>query len=169
VLGRVLREALGVAPFHLVSLQGGRSWNAIPRDAVAVCSVPPDNETRFREAVTASDRAVRDAYKTTDPGVGTGVSAAAAPEDAWTDEGTRTLLDLLAVVPSGPLAMSPDFEGLVETSTSVGEVRSDGNRFDLHSLTRTSNASALPDVIGALDAVARLAGGRLELGQSDPG
>ena len=41
VLGRALREALAVAPFRLVSLQGGKSWNAIPRDATAICSVPP--------------------------------------------------------------------------------------------------------------------------------
>ena len=34
VLGRALREALAVAPFRLVSLEGGQSWNAIPRDAV---------------------------------------------------------------------------------------------------------------------------------------
>jgi len=169
VLGRVLREARAAAPFRLVSLQGGRSWNAIPRDASAVCSVPPQHEARFREAVAAADAAVRDAYSTTDPGVGASVSAAAASADSWTEKGTQTLLDLLAIVPSGPLAMSPDFDGLVETSTSVGEAVSDGDRLDVHSLTRTSNASALPDVIAALDAAARLAGGRLELGQSDPG
>jgi len=169
VLGRVLREARAVAQFRLVSLQGGRSWNAIPRDASAVCSVPPQHEARFREAVAAADAAVRDAYSTTDPGVGASVSAAAASADSWTEKGTQTLHDLLAIVPSGPLAMSPDFDGLVETSTSVGEAVSDGDRLDLHSLTRTSNASALPDVIAALDAAARLAGGRLELGQSDPG
>ena len=37
VLGRVLREAYAAAPFRLVSLDGGKSRNAIPRDAVAVC------------------------------------------------------------------------------------------------------------------------------------
>jgi dipeptidase D len=169
VLGRVLREVFAVAPFRLVSLQGGRSWNAIPRDAAAICSVPPEHEGRFRGAVAAADASVRDAYSTTDPGLGTSVSPAAAAADAWAEAGTRTLLDLLAVVPSGPLALSPDFEGLVETSTSVGEVASNGNGLELHSLTRTSNASALPDVIGALEGAARLAGGRLEPGQADPG
>jgi dipeptidase D len=33
----------------------------------------------------------------------------------------------------------------------------------LHSLSRSSNDSALPEVIGALDATARLAGGELEV------
>ena len=39
-LGRVLREAgYREAPFRLVSLNGGKSHNAIPRDAVAIVSV----------------------------------------------------------------------------------------------------------------------------------
>ena len=39
VLGRALREALTTVPFRMVSLSGGKSRNAIPRDAIAVCSV----------------------------------------------------------------------------------------------------------------------------------
>jgi dipeptidase D len=65
--------------------------------------------------------------------------------------------------------MSPEFEGLVETSTSVGQVVTDGATLTLHSLSRSSNDSALPDVIAALDAAARLAGGSLAIGQADPG
>ncbi len=33
--------------------------------------------------------------------------------------------------------MSPDFEGLVETSTSLGEALTDGSRLTLHSLSRS--------------------------------
>jgi dipeptidase D len=65
--------------------------------------------------------------------------------------------------------MSPDFGGLVETSSSVGGAVTDGAVLTLHSLSRSSNRSALPDVIAALDAAARLAGGVLAIGQADPG
>jgi dipeptidase D len=126
------------------------------------------DEARFREAVSAAGAAVADAYRTTDPGVTVTVAAAEAA-DAWTEDGTRTLLDLLAVLPCGPLALSADFEGLVETSTSVGQVVTNGARFEIHSLSRSSNAAALPDVMGALAAAARLAGGSFEVGLEDPG
>jgi dipeptidase D len=171
LLGRVLREASMVAPFALVSLQGGRSSNAIPRDAVAICSVPPEHEARFRNAVATAGAAATDAYRSTDPAVTVTVTVAATaePANAWTNEGTRTLLDLVAVVPSGPLAMSPDFPGLVETSTSLDLALSEDDRFELHHLSRSSNPAAVPEVIATLDAAARLAGGRLELGQADPG
>ena len=59
--------------------------------------------------------------------------------------------------------MSPDFDGLVETSTSLGEATTGGGTLTLHSLSRSSNDSAMPEVIGALDAIARLAGGALEV------
>ena len=66
-------------------------------------------------------------------------------------------------MPTGPLALSPDFDDLVETSTSLGEATTEGDQLTLHSLTRSSNNSALPDVIATLDAAARLAGGGLEV------
>jgi dipeptidase D len=59
--------------------------------------------------------------------------------------------------------MSQDFDDLVETSTSLGEALTEGDRLTLHSLSRSSNDSALPEVIATLDAAARLAGGELEV------
>ena len=163
VLGRVLREAHAAAPFRLVSLNGGKSRNAIPRDAVAVCSVPADQEGAFRGAVRVATATVSDAYAKTDAGATVTVDATADAADAWTGDATTTLLDVVALVPTGPLAMSPDFGGLVETSTSLGEAITEGGRLTLHSLSRSSNDSALPEVIAALDAAARLAGGTLEV------
>jgi dipeptidase D len=169
VLGRALRETLAAVPFRLVALDGGKSWNAIPRDAVAICSLPAGREGDFRVAVGAASEAIRDAYARTDPGLTVAVARADDAVDAWTEAGTAELLDLVAVVPSGPLAMSPDFEGLVETSTSIGEAATEANGLRLHHLSRSSNSSALPEVLAALDAAARLAGGSFEVQQNDPG
>ena len=163
VLGRVLREAHGAAPFRLVSLSGGKSRNAIPRDATAVCSVPPDQESAFRSAVDSATSTVQDAFAKTDPGATVTVESADAAADAWTEEATAQLLDVVALVPTGPLAMSPDFDGLVETSTSLGEATTEGGRLTLHSLSRSSNDAALPEVVATLDAAARLSGGTLEV------
>jgi dipeptidase D len=163
VLGRALREAYAAAPFRLVSLNGGKSRNAIPRDAVAIVSVPAEREAAFEAALEQAAGTIRDAFKTTDSGTTLTVGSADGAADAWTEEGTATLLDVIALVPTGPLAMSPDFDGLVETSTSLGEAVTEGDRLVLHSLSRSSNDAALPEVIASLDAAARLAGGTLEV------
>jgi dipeptidase D len=163
MLGRALREAHAVTPFRLVSLSGGKSRNAIPRDAVAVCSVHSGQENSFRGAVDEATDTIRDAYANTDPGVTLTVAATEPAADAWSESGTATLLDAIAVAPTGPLAMSPDFEGLVETSSSLGEAITDGSTLTLRSLSRSSNNSVMGDVVATLDAVARLAGGSLEV------
>jgi dipeptidase D len=162
VLGRALRETLATVPFGLVSLAGGKSRNAIPRDATAMCSVAPDREQAFRDAVASAAATIRDAFAKTDAGVTVSVDTAEGSDDPWTAEGTTALLDAIALVPTGPLALSPDFDDLVETSTSLGEAITDGDRLTLHSLSRSSNDSAMPDVVATLDAAARLAGGTLE-------
>jgi dipeptidase D len=163
VLGRALREAHASAPFRLVSLNGGKSRNAIPRDAAAVISVSSEDEAALRAALAAADETIRDAFSKTDAGIAVSVSSSESPDQPWTKEATTRLLDAIALVPTGPLAMSPDFDDLVETSTSLGEAITEGDRLTLHSLSRSSNHSALPEVIGALDAAARLAGGELEV------
>jgi dipeptidase D len=163
VLGRALREAHGSAPFRLVSLAGGKSRNAIPRDAAAVVSVERARELALRDAIDAAAATIREAFSTTDPGVSVAVESAESSERPWTEEATTRLLDALALVPTGPLAMSPDFDGLVETSTSLGEASTEGDRLTLHSLSRSSNDAAMPEVVATLDAAARLAGGELEI------
>ena len=162
VLGRALREAHETVPFRLVSLDGGKSRNAIPRDAAAVVSVAADREADFRSAIETANATIRDAFAKTDAGVSVAVSPGEATADPWSDAATTTLLDAVALVPTGPLAMSPDFDGLVETSTSLGEAITEGDQLTLHSLSRSSNDAAMPDVIATLDAVAGLAGGTLE-------
>jgi dipeptidase D len=163
VLGRVLRSAFDTTPFRLVSLGGGKSRNAIPRDASAVVAVPSGQADAFREALEREAAVVREAFSTTDPGVDATVEPAEAGGDAWTEPATERMLDALALVPFGPLAMSADFDELVETSSSLGEAVTENGSLTLHSLTRSSNDAALPEVIAGLDATARLAGGSLEV------
>ena len=161
-LGRALREASTHVQLRLVSLNGGKSRNAIPRDAVAVVAVAASDEDRLREALAAAESTIRDEYAKTDPDVRLTIESTDAG-DAWTSEATLNLLDVLALVPTGPLAMSPDFAGLVETSTSLGEAVTDGQTLTLHSLTRSSNDAAMPGVLASLEAAARMAGGEIEI------
>ena len=62
VLGRVLREAYAAAPFRLVSLDGGKSRNAIPRDAVGGLLGSAERGGGFRAAVESATATVRDAF-----------------------------------------------------------------------------------------------------------
>ena len=147
-------------PFRLVSLDGGKSRNAIPRDAVAVCSVPARSASR-RSGRRVERRRGDDPRRVREDRLRVSRSpstAAEAPADAVDGRGHRRRCSTRSrSCRPGPLAMSPDFDDLVETSTSLGEAITDGDRLTLHSLSRSSNDSALPEVIATLDAAARLA------------
>jgi dipeptidase D len=117
----------------------------------------------LKAGLKKAEATVADAYSVTDPGVGLTIEAARPPADAWSASATATLLDAIVAIPSGPLSLSPGFEGLIEMSSSLGTAETRGAHLELHSLTRTSNESALPDVLHALRAVAALAGGTIEV------
>ena len=76
-LGRALGETYATVPFRLASLNGGKSRNAIPRDATAVCVADAGRADELREALATAAASIRDAYKTTDPGVDVIVADAA--------------------------------------------------------------------------------------------
>ena len=162
----LLAHALrGAGEVRIASLDGGASRNAIPRDAVAV--VAGDG---VRAAVAAAEAAARRTYARTDPGVRIDVGPPEPDDAAWSAAVSARVLDLLALLPAGPLAMSPDFPGLVETSSSVGVARTapDGT-LTVRCLSRSSDDDALPVVRGRIEAAARLAGAAHESLGSYPG
>jgi len=179
---KVLGRVLGAAPdLRIASLDGGASRNAIPRDATALVIA----DGHARELIEAAAEQVMRAYKTTDPGVRIAIDAAVrrpagdpgvsldaavqAPHDAWTADASARMLDLIATLPAGPLAMSADFPGIVETSSSLGVAESENGRLTLCCLSRSANDAAMPDVTGAIAAAGRLAGAEVELGGAYPG
>jgi len=157
LLGHALR---GAGEVRIAAFDGGASRNAIPRDAVAL--VAGDG---VRAAVEAADAAARRTYGRTDAGVEIAAEPlpgradpAGGPGPAWTAEASARLLDLVDLLPAGPLAMSPDFPGLVETSSSVGVAESAGGTLILRCLSRSQDDDALPVVRAQIEAAARLAG-----------
>jgi dipeptidase D len=168
VLARCLQQVIDRVPGRLSSLDGGTSRNAIPRDAEAVLLVFNGDSAAAHEALEAAGQEARAAFAATDPGLRVSVARTPVPATAWSGRTTATLLDLVVALPSGPLAMSSRFPGVVETSTSLGVVTTRPDGLDACSLTRTSNQAALGGVLGSLAAVAGLAGARLDIQHGYP-
>jgi len=168
---KLLAAALRPPPaIRIAALDGGASRNAIPREAAAVVVVAAAEAERARELiVTAGVRASR-AYENTDPAVRVLIAApVAGAGDAWTAAASARILDLIAALPTGPLGISADFPGVVETSSSLGVAETDGARLTLRCLSRSANDHVMPEVTGAIAAAGRLAGAQIELGRQYPG
>jgi dipeptidase D len=164
---KLLARTLSAVPgLPIAALDGGASRNAIPREAAAVVLVADGSA---RAALEAAGALAARAYERTDPGVRVSVADEARPPDAWTAEASARVVDLVAALPSGPLGMSADFPGVVETSSSLGVAETAGGRLTLRCLSRSANDDALPEVTLAIAAAARLAGGAVERGRSYAG
>jgi dipeptidase D len=166
-LGRVLSRAFEATPYRLASFDGGVSRNAIPREARAVVALAPRAEATFRGTTEQEFVSIREQYAGSDGGLRLSVTASEA-HDAADEATTSRLLDLVATIPSGVVAMNPELAGTVETSTSMNVVSTEDGVVTLASMTRSANAPALDGVVATIGAAARLAGADLEVVRSYP-
>jgi dipeptidase D len=167
-LGRVLVHARGQTPFRLARLEGGVSRNAIPREARAVVALAPEDEATFRAAAEEELAALREQHAGSDGGVALSIEPHESPADAADEACTTRALDLMAAIPTGVVAMSPELPGTVETSTSLNVASTEDGVVTLASMTRSASAPALDDVVRSIEAAARLAGAEVEVRPSYP-
>ena len=167
VLGGVLRGVFVQAPFGLVRLAGGVSRNAIPRTAEAVVALPSAGERSFREAARHSFEAIRAEYAETDGDVSLSIdeTGGAQPSD---EASTRHVLDLLAVIPVGVVAMSTAAPATVETSTSLNVATTEDGVVTLASMSRSSDRAALDGVVETIERAGRTHGAEIEVKRSYP-
>ena len=167
VLGRVLSVAHAAAPFGLAEFTGGVSRNAIPREAHALIAVAVRDEDALRGAAEAALASVHHRYAGTDDGLTLAVDAADA-DSASSPDVSRAVLDLVAAIPTGVVALTPGLPGVIETSTSLTAARTTAGTVELGSMARSSNAAALDDLAATMASLARLSHAESEARRSYP-
>ncbi len=142
----------------LAELHGGNRRNAIAREAQAVICVTKNNLAAIKQAVTICETWFKDEYGTVEPGLTVTADETDLPPGVFYGANANRLLDFLMAAPHGVAAMSPDIEGLVETSTNMASVKTSNDIVKIQFMTRSSIDSALNMVSGSIAGAARLAG-----------
>jgi dipeptidase D len=104
-----------------------------------------------------------------DPGFSWTIGPVDVPEEAIDDAGSARVLELLTALPHGVLGMSPDIEGLVETSTNLAMVAETPDSIRILMSTRSSVMSALAAVRQRIRAIGSLAGAEVAEKDGYPG
>ncbi len=154
----------------LVEWRGGGKVNAIPREAEVQVILDEDNLGMVDEVVAECSSDFLEEYAPTEPSLA--VEAARmveVPSLALSPSATSRLLDFILALPHGPLAMSPAVPGLVETSSNLAVVRCCDGETVVSTSQRSSVEPALDSLIRSMDALARLAGARVEHANRYPG
>ena len=143
ILTRCLLAAREQVDFKLASIDGGSMRNAIPREAVATVAVPEAQAKLFKKLVDAqAARIIGQELKGTDEGCVVKVGVCKLTHTLGGNCTTRTLT-MIDALPNGVLTMSLAIAGLVETSSNVGVVATDGSRVRIVCCSRSSSTSAL--------------------------
>ena len=154
----------------LVDISGGDKHNAIPRESWAKVAVGKDALASLKALAKVQQDADLMEFGTRDPGIKFAVvDAGAAKGEALDAASTRRVLHLLQALPHGVEKFSHDIPGLVETSTNLASVKLEGAALRVHLSTRSSIAPALDALRARIEAVAVLAGAKVEQLEAYPG
>ncbi|MDU4861909.1 MAG: aminoacyl-histidine dipeptidase [Terrisporobacter othiniensis] len=137
-MGRILN--LLDVDFDLVEVNGGSKNNAIPRECEAVVAVNKDQAETLKANVAKIEELLKNEFKTTDPGLEVVVKEATA-DKAITDECKAKAMLLLNFIPNGIQTVSKDIEGLVESSSNLGVVKTENDVMSFESAVRSSVAT----------------------------
>jgi dipeptidase D len=121
ILGGTLQLLRESVAFELADLKGGSAHNAIPREAGAVIASDA-GEAKIAAIVGRYAEDIRADLGGFDPELQITVEKAAAPAKVITAADAAQIIDLIASLHHGVLAMSPDVPGLVQDSTNVATV-----------------------------------------------
>lgn len=131
LIGRLL-NSLGM--IRLVSLSGGEKMNAIAKQAFATFVTNGDISLKVQEM----EKVFQNEYASSDPSIKIDFEAVEKPEFMMEKESSKKALALLIIIPHGVQAMSQFIPELVETSTNLGVVETDGNVIKFESAHRSS-------------------------------
>ena len=137
-MGRILN--LLDVDFDLVEVNGGSKNNAIPRECEAVVAVNKDQAETLKANVAKIEEILKNEFKTTDPSLEVVVQEATA-DKAITDECKAKAMLLLNFIPNGIQTVSKDIEGLVESSSNLGVVKTENDAMSFESAVRSSVAT----------------------------
>ncbi|MBC9811707.1 aminoacyl-histidine dipeptidase [Crocinitomicaceae bacterium CZZ-1] len=158
LMNRILYHLLSLHQFQLISIDGGSLRNAIPRESTVVIAIAKDDLKAVKTSISEISEILKHEYKTIEQALVIAVEEKGAGGKAVAHEDMIKIVNVLYAVPNGVFRMSPDIEGLVETSSSLARVIvADGN-FVTQSLQRSSVESTKADVANAVRTAFETAG-----------
>ena len=169
VLFRLLNTALEEFQMELASVDGGGLRNAIPREAEAVVVLPNEKVEALTAAVKEYEQTIIKEFDEIEDSIAIFVEPTAMPAEVIPAEVAANLAKAIIGCPDGVQKMSIAMEGLVQTSTNLARVVSDGKTIKVQCLLRSSVRSEKEALGAAMKAVFALAGGETVLSGSYDG
>ena len=154
---------------RLISVEGGSLRNAIPRDATCVIAMPKAHKDCILAEFDKVAGWVKKELAKPEPDFFMKYEPVRMNPTVITEADTQKIINAVMIAPNGVIRMSKDMEGLVETSLNLAKMHTNGKKFIIQALLRSSVDTAKEALAERLVCLAELAGGTCQLTGAYPG
>ncbi|WP_439239024.1 aminoacyl-histidine dipeptidase [Lonepinella sp. BR2919] len=154
-------------PFALAEIRGGSVRNAIPREAYTIVCV--DDENALKTAVQNFQDFLQNELAIAEPKAIISVLSVDNPETIFDQASTHKAIHLLNALPNGVDRYSDVVDGVVETSSSIGVLKTEDDEVTGLILIRSLVESGKQYVASLLSSLASLCGATVTLSGNYPG
>lgn len=166
LLGRLLYAGIE-HKIRLVQIDAGGLRNAIPREAKAIISV--SNAEAYLKSLATLKTEIENEYKSIEKGLEINFTPTEQGTKALSVPDSKEFIMGLKAAHNGVFRMSPDVEGLVESSNNIARVTLDNGKAAIMCLSRSSVESTKMAVANQLKAAFELAEMNVSFSGSYPG
>jgi dipeptidase D len=150
-------------------MDGGSLRNAIPREINVELVVAQKNVEQVKAVVKRFQNVLKADHLESDPNMSLTIEAIDVPKEVLPRLLQTKLLKAISSCPNGVYRMSPDIEGLVQTSNNLSRVLVKDGVFSLQCLTRSSVDAEKTELKDVITKVFETAGAKVTYGGSYPG
>jgi dipeptidase D len=142
IMGRVLERLNRSININLYHIEGGSKSNAIPRYAKAVISMEKSNIEKANLSIKEIEKELKFELLSVDKDIELSFTKTKEKKDRAFSKGTtKKIISSLMLFPNGVYTMSMDIEGLVESSSNLGVVKTTDDSVTMESAIRSSVGS----------------------------
>lgn len=169
LMNRLLYALDSQFDIRIASMDGGGLRNAIPRESVAVLSVLTSEKEDLENEIIGLAEMMIEEHDTTDPEMEVLINDIDVPAKVIAKDFQFKLLRAVYALPNGIYRMSPDMEGLVQTSNNVARVSLNDGKYSVQCLTRSSLDTEKVDLALNIQAIFELLGASATMDGDYPG
>lgn len=169
IMNRLLFDGFTNFGLRIAEINGGSLRNAIPRESFATVVVDSISKEPFLFETRELINQIKQEFSTIEPNLRIKINEVSTPKSVVELGVQEGFIKSIYATLNGVYRMSPDVEGLVETSNNIAKVTVKNGAIYIGCLTRSSSESSKIDLANSIRSSFELAGFEVEFSGAYPG
>lgn len=161
---RILMSLESEIEFNIASINGGVKYNAIPRESSCMILIKSEDKIKADKKIKEMKSSFENEFRISDANLK--VESEVVEEQikkVFSKDSKNRVMEYLYLVENGVNTMSMDVQGLVESSVSIGVIKTKNDEVEFLSLIRSSIRSLYIYMFQKLKILAKVLGAEIEI------